>query len=94
MSIDFVPSEFHLGQNYPNPFRDQTRITYCVPVRCRVTLTICDSAGEIIEQLVDEVKPAGAYEVIWKARDLPCGIYLSLMRSGRFRETRKMSLLR
>jgi hypothetical protein len=94
MLNDLVPSEFHLGQNYPNPFREQTRITYCVPEKCRLMLTIYDSDGEVVERLVDEEKPAGTYEVTWDANDLPSGLYLSVMKAGRFTETKKMLVLK
>jgi flagellar hook assembly protein FlgD len=90
MLIDLVPSEFHLGQNYPNPFREQTRITYCVPEKCRVMLTIYDSDGGLVERLVDEEKSAGTYEVTWNANNLPSGFYQSVMNAGSFTETKKM----
>ena len=60
---DAIPLTFHLSQNYPNPFRRRTRITYCVAYRTRVRLTVLSSAGEVVETLVDEEKNPGTYEV-------------------------------
>lgn len=63
-----LPLVFHLSQNYPNPFRARTRITYCVAYRTRVRLTVLNPAREVIETLVDEVKSPGTYEVDFAAR--------------------------
>lgn len=48
---DLVPTEFFLGQNFPNPFSDKTKIKYCVAYKTKVKLTVLDSEGEIIKNL-------------------------------------------
>lgn len=60
---DYLPTEFNLGQNYPNPFKDKTSIKYCVAYKTRVNLTVYDSEGNEIEKLVDEEKKPGTYQV-------------------------------
>jgi len=60
---ELVPSEFYLGQNYPNPFKEKTTIKYCVANKTRVKITVYDSDSEVIEKLVDEEKQPGTYEV-------------------------------
>lgn len=62
---EFVPSEFNLSQNYPNPFKEKTTIKYCVSYKTRVKLTVFDAKGEEIEKLVDEEKKPGTYEVVF-----------------------------
>ena len=57
------PSEFYLGQNYPNPFKDKTTIKYCMADKTRVQIIVYDAEGNEIEKLVDEVKEPGTYEV-------------------------------
>ena len=61
--IELVPAEFYLSQNYPNPFGKKTVIKYCVPYKSWVKLTVFNSTGEKIIQLVDEEKKPGTYEV-------------------------------
>lgn len=51
---DLAPTEFYLGQNYPNPFKDKTIIKNCVAYKTKVKITVFDSQGEMIEKLVDE----------------------------------------
>ena len=60
---DLEPSEFYLGQNYPNPFKEKTIIKYCVAFKTRVQLTVYNSDGEMVEKLVDEEKKPGTYEI-------------------------------
>jgi hypothetical protein len=64
---ELVPSEFYLGQNYPNPFKEKTTIKYCVAHKSRVKLTVTNSEGVEIEKLVDEEKQPGTYEVEFSA---------------------------
>ena len=92
MLKDLVPSEFRLMQNYPNPFTRRTAIKYCVPQKCRVTITIRDSHDQDLELLVDEEKVPGTYEVIWDAGDVPCGIYWCRMQADSFAKKKKMLL--
>jgi len=65
--IELVPAEFYLSQNYPNPFGKKTVIKYCVPYKSWVKLTVFNSTGEKIIQLVDEEKKPGTYEVEFEA---------------------------
>ena len=60
---EFIPSEFFLSQNYPDPFKEKTVIKYCVAFKTRVLITVYNAEGKEIEKLVDEEKKPGTYEV-------------------------------
>ena len=60
---DLLPNEFHLSQNYPNPFKEKTAIKYCVPYKSPIKITILDSDMRILKELENEVKEPGTYEV-------------------------------
>jgi len=62
MVNDLVPTEFYLGQNYPNPFKDKTVIKYCVAYKTRVQITVYDAEGKEIEKLVDEEMEPGTHQ--------------------------------
>ena len=64
---EFLPPEFYLAQNYPNPFRRKTIIKYCVPYRSKVQITVFSIEGKELEKLVDEEKNPGTYEVEFSA---------------------------
>lgn len=88
------PSEFVLGQNYPNPFNPSTKIKWQTSVGGLQTLKIYDIIGEEIATLVNEYRPAGNYEIEFKAKGLPSGVYFYQLKSGSFVQTKKMILLK
>lgn len=74
VEVDFSPKEFVLYQNYPNPFNPSTTIKYSLPVESQVKINIYNSIGQVIEQLTDEIKSPGNYEVTWNAENNSSGI--------------------
>ncbi|MCJ7457690.1 MAG: T9SS type A sorting domain-containing protein [candidate division Zixibacteria bacterium] len=101
-----IPVTFKLGQNYPNPFNPLTTIPFKAGSRkpgagspTRTTLKIYNVLGQLVKTLVDEEKSPGNYQVIWDGKDqkgdeVSSGIYFYQLRTGNYKETRKMSLLR
>jgi endoglucanase Acf2 len=65
-ATELEPSEFSVGQNYPNPFKEKTVIKYCVAYKTKVQITVYNSEGKLIEKLVDEEKKPGTYEVAFQ----------------------------
>jgi len=59
-----------------------------------VSLKIYDLLGREIATLVNEEKPAGAYELTWNAEGLSSGVYFYQLKAGNFVESKKMILLR
>ncbi len=94
MMPELVPSQYYLGQNYPNPFRGATTIKYCIPRSSRVVITIHDTNGRIVMKLVDEEQPGGTHVVCWNAAHMPAGTYQYRMNSDGFECTREMKLVR
>lgn len=90
---DFVPSEFYLSRNYPNPFRDKTTIKFCVAYRTKVKLEVFNSEGKLIQKLLDEEKEAGTYEIEFDASGLAEGDYINQLQAGDFLSRKKMTLL-
>jgi hypothetical protein len=96
-----APSSFLLYQNYPNPFNPSTKILYTIPAagsNNHVTLKVYDILGNEIATLVNEVKPAGTYDVEFSSESngkyLPSGIYFYKLTAGSFVQTKKMILLK
>ncbi|NCQ18164.1 MAG: T9SS type A sorting domain-containing protein [Ignavibacteria bacterium] len=75
VSVNNLPTEFALGQNYPNPFNPSTTIKYSVPYESSVKMIVFNTLGEIVKELVSEVKATGNYEVNFNASRLSSGIY-------------------
>jgi photosystem II stability/assembly factor-like uncharacterized protein len=84
------PNKFDLRQNYPNPFNPQTIINYQLAKETKVTLKIFDALGKEVVVLVNEVKPAGIYEVTFDSTNLPNGVYFYSLQAGNFSATKKL----
>jgi hypothetical protein len=67
---ELVPSEFYLSQNSPNPFRESTKIKYCLPIKSKVNLVIYNSDNKKIKKIISKVQEAGTYEIKIDSRDL------------------------
>ena len=86
-------------QNYPNPFRDQTTLSYETDRPGRVTLTIYDVLGRRLHTLVDAERPAGQHRVTWDGRDesgrsVPAGPYFARLRTDEVVRTRNLMVLK
>lgn len=94
-----VPFSFALRQNYPNPFNPETTIRYQLPQRANVKITIFNILGQKVKTLVDELKPAGAYQVVWngtndRGSSVSTGIYIYRMEAADFIKNQKMLFLK
>ena len=92
------PDKYVLMQNYPNPFNPNTRIGFSVPTSGHTVLRVSDVIGNIVATLLDEVIPAGSYELNFDASStddwLSSGVYFYTLQAGDFSVTRKMMLVR
>jgi photosystem II stability/assembly factor-like uncharacterized protein len=89
-----IPKKFSLSQNYPNPFNPVTQINFDLPKTGLVNITIYNSLGKEIKQIVSKELFAGSYSIDWDASLNPSGIYFYKITAGEFTQTRKMVLVR
>jgi hypothetical protein len=89
-----APYETKLYDNYPNPFNPSTYIRFSISDTRFTTLKVYDVLGNEVATLVNEEKPAGSYEVNFKASMLASGIYYYRLTTGNFTEIKKMLLLK
>ncbi|MCX5753128.1 MAG: PKD domain-containing protein [Candidatus Krumholzibacteria bacterium] len=90
---------FRLAQNYPNPFNPNTTISYQIPVKSMVNLSVFDVSGRLIRTLVNEYNEPGLYAAQWDGKDsrgvsVASGIYFSKLQAGNYKDTKRMVLLR
>ncbi|MCX7798695.1 MAG: T9SS type A sorting domain-containing protein [Melioribacter sp.] len=98
-TIELLPNSFSLEQNYPNPFNPSTTISFQIAELSNVKLIIYDALGREIKKLIDEVKPAGKYSVLWDGSDntgnkVTSGVYFYKIIAGNFIQTKKMILMK
>jgi len=84
---------FSLYQNYPNPFNPSTTIRYELHHSSFVKLTVYNTFGQQVSQLVNEQQQAGDHEVVFQVNRLGFGTYFYRLQAGDNVETKKMILL-
>jgi hypothetical protein len=89
-----VLREFALDQNYPNPFNPSTTIKFSLPEASDVSLTIYNTLGQKVTELVNTKLEAGRYSYQWNAINVPTGMYIYEMRTSNFVSVKKMVLLK
>ena len=99
-----IPAETQLLANYPNPFNPETWIPYRLAEEAFVTLTIYDTAGQIVRTLDVGHRVAGVYEnrskaIYWDGRNevgerVASGVYFYHLSAGNYSATRKMLIVK
>ena len=92
--LDEIPTIYNLSQNYPNPFNPTTKVEYSLPESTRVRLSVYNSLGQEVINLVNDFQSAGKYRVDLNAKNLPSGIYFYRLQSDKFTAVKKMMLVK
>ncbi len=101
----YVPEEYSLGQNFPNPFNPSTSMGFGIPFASEVHIEVYNLLGQKVATLVSEKVQPGYQFIQWNSRNIhgqqvSSGIYFVVMRarsldgSKQFNHTNKMILLR
>jgi len=97
-----VQSKAHtlaLHQNRPNPFNPATTISFTLPQKARVYLSIYDARGKRVRTVLDKPFDEGTSEVEWDGTDgggnrVGSGVYFYRLKAGKKVLTKKMILLK
>lgn len=89
-----IPVKFELGQNYPNPFNPSTTFSFSIPEREFVTLSIYNSLGQKVSEIVNKDMQTGTYKVKWNANNFTSGVYFARLTAGNNVQVRKVMLLK
>ena len=92
--VQSLPDKFALYQNYPNPLNPQTTIFYTLPKSTKVSLSIYNIKGQLVETLVNDFQQPGYYSVVWESKNVGPGVYLYRITAGEFRNTRRCVILK
>ena len=101
--MNFIPENFALYQNFPNPFNPTTEIRFALKEKSSVDLSIFNIKGQRIQQLVDSNLSAGYHKSIWNGNDdygrsVASGIYFYVIsvkgENESYREVKKMMLIK
>jgi hypothetical protein len=95
----FIPGAYSLAQNYPNPFNPSTIIRYQLPSGGNLSITIYNTLGQTIRNLLNENFSAGQFQTVWDGRNdagmlIATGVYFYRLETENFSQTRKLLLMR
>ncbi len=93
-TIKIIPQNAYLKQNYPNPFRYETEISFNLEKGGYTQLIVYNSIGRYVTTLLNETLNEGTHQVLFNASNLPYGLYFYQLQQGEFSMVRKMILLK
>jgi len=95
---DKLPTEFAIGQNFPNPFNLETVIPFGLPKNSIVEFEIYNVLGKLVYSHSGRYA-AGEHQISWDGRNnsgqiVASGIYYYRITAGEQAQTKKMLLLK
>lgn len=84
--------EIVVAQNSPNPFSDQTKISFYLPTPKRVTVEFFNNRIEKISEVSNQLFNAGENEITFSAKGLEPGIYFFRFKADEFVDVKKMMI--
>lgn len=87
-----IPDTYILLPIFPNPFNSSAIITFGLPEKSEVKISIFDITGREVSALIDSEFSAGYHSVKWNAEDSVTGIYFVRLMSDRG-ENRVMKIM-
>jgi len=90
---------FALHSNYPNPFNPITNISFSVPSKGKVKLTVYNVKGQKVKELFNDNLDQGQHTIQWNGTDnrnrsVGSGIYLTCVEFEGKTKTMKMMLMK
>ena len=88
-----IPEAYAL-QNFPNPFNNETIISFQLEAEDDVSLDMYDANGRLKARLLSGVQPAGKVRLSFSADNLASGIYFCRLKTSLQTTNLKLTLLR
>lgn len=90
-----VPGDTGIMRIFPNPFNQETTISFVLPEYTRVKIDVFNIVGEKIIQLIDQEESAGISEVTWNRKDangrnVAPGVYICNFEAGSIKQSKKL----
>lgn len=95
-----LENNFVLHQNFPNPFNPETKIKFSIPYDSKVKLTLYNSPGEKVDELLNVNLSKGIHEYALNGKKYSSGYYLynltaySVNGDKIFSDSKKMILIK
>ncbi|MGA7160243.1 MAG: T9SS type A sorting domain-containing protein [Bacteroidota bacterium] len=93
-SPDKMPTEYALLQNFPNPFNGSTQIQFQIPRAELAVLDLFDIVGRRIMTIFQGVAQPGLHTISLSSELFSSGVYFYQLKAGKYRETKKLILIK
>ena len=96
---NYYPKTFKIIQAYPNPFNPNITIDYNLKEDSKLSLNVYNQLGKHVKTLFDEYQSKGSRSIKWDATNqrnesVSGGLYIFTMQAGKFRQTKKIVLVK
>ena len=86
-------TSFNINTIYPNPFNPVTNIEFSTHNSEKISISIFDMNGRLVEKLIDnKLMTAGSYNIKWNASGNVSGIYFINISNGQLNKNQKIIL--
>jgi 5'-nucleotidase / UDP-sugar diphosphatase len=85
---------YHLYQNFPNPFNPKTTISFTLSRTGYVSLKVYSLIGREVAEVLSGELPPGHHTVTWDGSQFSSGVYFYCLRGNDFTQTRRLVLLK
>ena len=85
---------FALSSPTPNPTTERSLLSYAIPSRTHVRLSLFDAKGREVAVLFDGLREAGHYTTSIEAAGLRSGMYFAHMRAGDRKLSRRVVVVK
>jgi len=89
-----LPSEFNVGEVYPNPFNARSEVLISLPYAANLNAVVFNTLGQQVLKLADGQRQAGQQRLTIDANELTSGIYFLHISAGEITATRKLVLMK
>lgn len=100
VDVDLIAKGYFIEQNFPNPFNPETSVRFNIPEESNVSIQVVNSLGEVVAELVNDIKSSGIHSQVWNAANVASGIYFirikaqSLVSNKNYSQTIKTVLMK
>jgi Peptidase family C25/FlgD Ig-like domain len=89
-----LPTEFAVGNLYPNPFNPSVALDVALPTASPVTLEVFDILGRMVDRISLPLQNAGYHRFSWDGTGKPSGVYFIQVAAAGKMEVRKAVLMK
>ena len=91
---EFIPSEYKLHNNFPNPFNPTTNILFDIPKQSNVKFTLYDLTGREVFKFFEKDLAPGSYSYSLNLGNMNSSVYFVRINAGEFSSAIRIVLIK